>query len=723
MADDDPELLRDFLTESEENLDQLDRELVALEREPTDAPRLAAVFRCVHTIKGSAGFFGFVKLEALAHAGETLLARLRDGEIALDATMTSALLQLLDAKRRLLKLVATTGAEGSDDWTHLAAELARLGQTRPSLRCVRTPGTTEAPVASRAFRASIAAIEVVSTSESTVRVDVEVLDRVMNLVGELVLTRNRILRFTATGTDAALTDSTQRLDALTAELQASVMKARMQPIGNVWNKYPRIVRDLATMCGKRVRLDLAGLETELDRTVIEAIRDPLIHAVRNAVDHGIETPDRRLAAGKPETGALVLRAFHEAGQIHILVSDDGAGLDVARIRDKAVERGLVTREDVLVMSDPDVMRFVFHPGFSMATEVTKLSGRGVGMDVVKTQIERVGGTVDLVSERGRGTTLRFKVPLTLAIVAALLVRSAGERFAIPQVSLLELVRLSEDEPGERIEEVLGTPVYRLRGDLLPLVRLDRALGIDSNGGQDIEGTAVRELVESGVVNIVVVQAHDRRFGLIVDAIEDTEEIVVKPLGRELRSLTVYSGATLMGDGNVALILDVLGIAERTEVTSAATKRALAGLGAPAAAAAETAESLLLFQVGAAGQIGLPMTGVTRLENVRRSVVETSIGGRVIQHRGEILAVIDLSRELGNGSELPEEAIMIVCRDDDFAAGILVDRILDIVDATLTVQCSRPRAGLLGAAVVQGKVTDIIDLPALLRRGELLGRAA
>jgi len=711
----DDEVIREFLLESSESLNQLDRDFVALEQDPSDKQRLGAIFRCIHTIKGTSGFLGLASLEALAHTGETLLSRLRDGELALDGTMASALLAMVDVIRRMLLSVETTGREGGEDVGPLVARLAALterGGAAPGPDAPPLVLPTGAEPVSDSASVSLSTAEEpgaharASITESTIRVDVDLLDRVMNLVGELVLARNQILQFGSTVEDAAFANAAQRLNLLTTELQEGVMKTRMQPIGNVWNKFPRVVRDLAHACGKQVVLELEGTGTELDRSIIEAIKDPLTHAVRNAVDHGFETPARRLAAGKPPAGRLHLRAYHEGGQVNIEVSDDGGGLDVSRIRTRAIERGLVTAERAGRMNDREVIHLVFQPGFSTAEKITNVSGRGVGMDVVKTNIEKIGGTVDISSQAGRGTTLKIKIPLTLAIIPALIITSRSERFAIPQVNLLELVRLEGEQTRRSIERLHGTTVYRLRGNLLPLVFLDQALQL---GGQ---------AAPTDVVNIVVLQADDRQFGLVVDGICDTEEIVVKPLGKELKGLTAFAGATIMGDGRVALILDVLGIAQRANVVSASRERAMADKGAQARETTEARETLLVFRVGEGGRMAIPLSMVSRLEEISAALVEQAAGCDVVQYRGAILPLVHLGRELrlaagDRDAMLPLQ--VVVYSEGGRSVGFVVDQILDIVEEPVAVRQRGSRSGVLGAVVVQGKVTDLLDVHGVIRR--------
>jgi two-component system chemotaxis sensor kinase CheA len=543
-------------------------------------------------------------------------------------------------------------------------------------------------------------------SES-IRVDVDLLDRLMNLVGELVLARNQIVQFTATERDASFISTTQHLNQLTAELQEGVMKTRMQPMGNIWNKFPRVVRDLAKNCNKKVRLDMEGKETELDKTLIEAIKDPLTHIVRNSVDHGIELPDERAAKGKNPEGRLFLRAYHEGGQVNIEIVDDGGGIDPAKIKMKAINKNLITHQDAARMSDREIINLIFTPGFSTAEKVSNLSGRGVGMDVVKTNIEKIGGSVDIQSRVGEGTTLKVKIPLTLAIIPALLVTCGGLRYAIPQVSLVELVRLESDEGKSAIEYIQGAPVYRLRGNLLPLVYLNKELGLESKANSDS-------------INIVVLQADSRQFGLVVDGINDTEEIVVKPLGKQLKGITAYAGATIMGDGKVALILDAMGLAQKAQVVTE-EGRELGRKEAVDREADQAAErqTLLVFSPGNETRMAVPLSMVARLEEFSRNMVESSGEKEVVQYRGEIMPLINLSDVFGMSSHRKEDDTMqvIVYSDQGRSVGVVVDNIIDIVEEVVTIKKGSQGHGLLGSTVVQDKVTDMLDVTGVIRQAD------
>jgi two-component system chemotaxis sensor kinase CheA len=939
----DAEIVREFLVESYENLDRLDRDLVTLEENPGDRQILAGIFRTIHTIKGTSGFLAFNRLEAVTHVGENLLARLRDGLLQLRPEITTALLAMVDAVRQMLGNIEANGNEGERDDRQLLARLTELqaadarpgpvavpptqkaeekekacgagtdlritmdepspevSEARPGVETgattvpqgenipLKDEGCTEAtsekavseseaePKGARLSEGAIpragetkgeeevkvgegiAKAEAVaaaadgsvfkaqgkpdsaeasapatssgpSASDSTIRVDVGQLDRLMNRVGELVLLRNQIVQFANKGEDGELLGTSQRLNLLTTELQEGVMKTRMQPIGNIWSKFPRTVRDVALSCGKQVRIEMEGKETELDKTIIEAIKDPLTHLVRNAVDHGVEAPEVRKAVGKDPEGRLSLRAFHEGGQVNIEITDDGAGLDLEKIRNKAVQKGLVNAEHAARMSEREIVNLIFLPGLSTAQKVTNVSGRGVGMDVVRTNIEKIGGTVDVQSTTGKGSTVRMKIPLTLAIIPALIVTSAGDRYAIPQVSLLELVRLEGEQARKGIEMVNNAPVYRLRGRLLPLVYLNRELQVEARAKQAGAGaghavfqeardkhgqrlrmvqevldgritftpgqagshegcglgkwlygrgmadlgdfTEARTLEEMhrqfhehmqqaltqkqegnveqaaqalaameralekmmpllttvehkvqdlGSVNMVVLRADDRQFGLVVDEINDTQEIVVKPLSKQLKSINAYAGATIMGDGKVALILDVHGLAQRARMANEMRDRALAEAeDRPAVQAGEgTRRTMLLFQNGARERMAVDLSLVARLEEFEQSMIEVAGGQESVQYRGHIMPLVRVAQILGGGGgfgeheaeERPLQAV--VYTDNGRSVGLVIDRILDIVDETVQIQPNTSRTGVQGAAVIQKRTTEVLDIPGLL----------
>ena len=751
------ELLREFLIESYEGLDSIDRDLVAFEADASPE-RIQSIFRTMHTIKGTSSFLQLPRIESVAHAAENLLTKLRAGELGVSRELTSTLLAVADTLRRFLSSVERSGKELAEDTSALIEAITRLGkgeaktvakasaakaaEGRANVAILNSQpvanrlggilveqGKIDAADVARALKDQVGtgrqlgdvlidggkvspsavdealAVQSVRTqaADSSVRLDVSQLDNLMTLVGELVLARNQILQYLSSSKDSVLLSTAQRLNIITTELQTGVMKTRMQPIGSIFSKFPRVVRDLGIQLGKDVQLELVGRETELDRTLIEAIKDPLTHLVRNSVDHGIEVPDVRVAAGKTANGRIELRSYHEGGQVNIEIADDGAGIDIERVRRKAVERGFLTADKAARLTPREVTDLIFAPGFSTAEKVTNVSGRGVGMDVVKTNIEKIGGTIDIRSTLGKGTTIQIKIPLTLAIIPALIVSSGGDRYAIPQVNLLELVRLENDPKKSAIETIQGTPVLRLRGNLMPLVRLSDALGVEAKP------------TEQDATFVVVVKADKRQFGLIVDGVNDTEEIVVKPLGRELKSAASFAGATIMGDGRVALILDVFGLARLANIVI--TGRGSGSLDERQGESRAKTEPLLIFRVSGGGRIAMPLARVARLEEIPVASVERAGKHRVVQYRGDIMTLIDLCNRLPESGPRADERGMlqvVVTSGNGVSFGLVVDEIVDIVDEVLEIKRKSTEPALLGAAVIQGRVTDVLNVDGVLR---------
>jgi two-component system, chemotaxis family, sensor kinase CheA len=756
------ELTREFLIESQEGLDRMERCLTDLEERPQDSAILGEIFRSVHTIKGTTGFLGFKRLEKLAHAGENLLGLLRDGKLSANQAIITGLLQLMDALRGILKTIEGENHEGEGEDGPLITRLHDLqnpnaapdgpstldpndlgepvGVASPSgshpgsgsesghasssapssgpSPLVRSSGRSATPalpestlappptVAASAIAESPRAAAEVEASrpkagpaatDSTLRVDVVLLNRMMNLVGELVLTRNQILQ--ATAADPSLTLLSRRLDMVTVELRESVMKARMQPVSNVFSKFPRIIRDLSQQLNRRVKLVLEGQDTELDKSLLEAIKDPLTHAVRNSLDHGIEQPDVRIAAGKDPEGTLKLRAYQESSHVVIEVSDDGAGIRVERVRDKAIERGLIAPERAALLGERELLQLVFLPGFSTAEAITNVSGRGVGMDVVRTNVEKIGGKVELESRPGKGTTLRLRIPLTLAIIPALIVRSRGKSFALPQGALSELVLLSAERAETGIEWMEGTPLYRLRGQLLPLIFLDRML----SPGREIE-------LRAGQDNfIAVLDADGRRFGLVVDSLADPEEIVVKPLSPVLKSIGLYSGATVLGSGDLALILDPASIASRAGVAMLGEDEV------PAAAAEEEAVDAgreYLLVASADRRAAVPLNLVLRIERIPLSRIEY-IGYRpVLNFEGQLLPVEDSGGAIAAaGSDANALLTVVVCREGNRHVGVAVSQVLDVASGGDLFEAGTHEAAG-GVTLLQDQVTSIVDLSAV-----------
>ena len=543
-------------------------------------------------------------------------------------------------------------------------------------------------------------------SNQTIRVNVELLENLMTMVSELVLSRNQLLQMVRGREDSEFTVPLQRLSHVTTELQEGVMKTRMQPIGNAWAKLPRIVRDLSLELDKKIELEMLGADTELDRQVLELIKDPLTHMVRNSADHGLESGEERRALGKPEVGKVVLNAYHEGGHINIEISDDGKGLPVDRIRAKVIEKGLASEADLSEMSDQRVLQYIFRPGFSTAEKVTAVSGRGVGLDVVRTNIEKIGGTVDVTSRPGKGSTFTIKIPLTLAIVSALIVQCAGERFAIPQISVVELVRASADSE-HKIETINGTPVLRLRDRLLPLVFLKRVLSLDRapSPSEDDKAGAIGDSDEAEAF-IVVSQVGNYNFGIVVDQVFDTEEIVVKPVAPILRDVKMFSGNTILGDGSVIMILDPNGIA--SEHGGAAADDHVADVAASQSAARDRElVALLVFRAGSADPKAVPLSLVARLEEIDVGGIESVDGQMVVQYRGRLMPLV----KVDEGYQIKEEGRqpVLVFADGDRSMGLVVDEIVDIVEERLEIELTSKHAGLIGSAVIAGKATDVLDV--------------
>ena len=733
------DLLREFLTESGESIAVLDGELVKLEKDPNNPELLGEIFRVVHTVKGTCGFLGLPRLEAVAHAGEDVLGKIRDGELHVTEPIVSLILEALDAIKNILAALEDTEAEPEGDDQPLIQRLRAVAEGAEAEAVEETPAeeTSESvveqppetaeqpdeidfepvPAASTQVETPVAAKPAEtpaakpatggdaktahkssgdsSLANQNIRVGVDLLEHLMTMVSELVLTRNQLLQMVRGQTNSEFGTPLQRLSHVTTELQEGVMKTRMQPIGKAWAKLPRIVRDLSVELDKKIELCMLGADTELDRQVLELIKDPLTHMVRNSADHGVETIEGRKQAGKPLTGEIVLNAYHEGGHIIIEISDDGRGLAVEKIKQKAVTNGLVTAADIETMSDQQCLQLVFRPGISTAEKVTNVSGRGVGMDVVKTNVEKIGGTIELKSEVGKGTTFVIKIPLTLAIVSALIVACGGERFAIPQISVIELVRAAHNSEHS-IETINGTPVLRLRDRLLPLVSLAHILEL---------GDPSEEIDVDAEMFIVVSQVGPYSFGIIVDKVFDTEEIVVKPVAPMLRDIGVFSGNTILGDGSIVMILDLNGIA------AASAKVSLAGDHHSAAATDhetrdDKSTAMLLFRAGEGAPKAVPLALVARLKEIQRAAIENSNGQSLVQYRGQLMPLVAIDYGLAEGGE--GKTPVIVFSENDRSVGLVVDEIVDIVDERLDIELTADRPGVVGTAVIADKATEIVD---------------
>jgi two-component system chemotaxis sensor kinase CheA len=739
------DLTREFLIESQEGLDRMERCLTDLEEKPQDAELIAEIFRAVHTIKGTTGFLGFKRLETLAHAGENLLGLLREGKLIASHEMITGLLQLLDGLRSILKTIETDNTEGDGDDAALIDRLKELQTPAQSETKKKACVQAVSPAANQAAQSTASGVSAVpaasvsiasapvaaapeppvaqpvvvappspppapkapagaqgettqphsTAAESTLRVDVAVLNRMMNLVGELVLTRNQILQ--ATAADPHMTMLSRRLDMVTADLRESVMKARMQPVSNIFGKIPRIVRDLSQSLGRRVRLQVEGQDTELDKSLLEAIKDPLTHAVRNSLDHGIEPPGERETAGKNPEGILKLRAAQEGSHVIVEITDDGAGIDVKKVVKKAIERGLIPASRVAQLGEREQMQLIFLPGLSTSDVVTNVSGRGVGMDVVRTNVERIGGKVEIDSRFGKGTTLRMRIPLTLAIIPALIVRSLKQSFALPQGALSELVHIPPAQAATSIEWIENAPLYRLRGKLLPLVFLDRLL---MPGGEH-KAASERDIF------IAVLDADGRRFGLVVDGLADPEEIVVKPLSAVLKDIGLFSGATVLGNADLALILDPGAIAMRSRVALSEEKAAHETENGTSAVVASSVEYLLVDADGR--RAAVPLRDVLRIEQLPFQRIEY-IGSRpVLNFEGYLLPVEDSGGVLSAAQGNPQaQVIVVVCREGNRHVGIAVSHVLDVAAGSDLFEAGTTQQAN-GVTLLKEHVTGVVDL--------------
>jgi two-component system chemotaxis sensor kinase CheA len=723
------DLLKEFLIETNESLDVVGVELVRFEQEPNNAEILGNVFRLVHTIKGTCGFLGLPRLEALAHAAESLMSKFRDGMPVTGEAVTLVLSTIDRIKDILAELEAhQREPEGAD--TDLISQLEQMVQQpsvkvaapAPTERTVGTlvPQTLERPLRpgevsldelERVFRETPGPVQAApqhgkpvaasdkedaepTVASKSIRVSVGTLENLMTMVSELVLTRNQLLDIVRRHDESEFKVPLQRLSNVTAELQDGVMRTRMQPIGNAWQKLPRIVRDLSAELEKDIELEMHGADTELDRQVLERIKDPLTHMVRNSADHGLESRAERIAAGKPEKGIIRLFAYHEGGHIVIGVADDGRGLDIKRIRDKALANGLATEADLDKMSEHQIQKFIFTPGFSTARKVTSVSGRGVGMDVVRNNIDQIGGSIDVHSVHGKGLSFTVKIPLTLAIISALIVESGGERFAIPQLAVVELVRVHA-KSEHRIERIKDAAVLRLRSKLLPLVRLSSLLKLDGD----------KAIPDKGF--IVVTHVGAQTFGIVVDSVFHTEEIVVKPMATKLRHIGMFSGNTILGDGSVIMIIDPNGVSQEVGTSVASTAVAHADVEAEQRARVENMVSLLVFRAGSPEPKAVPLPLVTRLEEIDCKKIEFSNGRHMVQYRGHLMPLVRVSEDVKIKRDGAQP--LLVFSDGHRSTGLVVDEIVDIVEDKLDIQVGSDRAGVLGSAVVRGEATEIIDV--------------
>ena len=689
------ELLNDFIVECNENISQIDNDLVQLEQNPKDLDILNKIFRAIHTVKGASGMFGLSRLEKVAHAAEDVLNKMREGKLEALPENISPVLMAIDSIKIILFHLDAERKEPAGDDTEIIDQLYRVLETKISDK--KTFPALSPSGEPKASASNAGSPPPTNTTETSLRVHVDVLDRLMNMVGELVLTRNQLVQLIRGVDESQFLTPIHQLNRVTSSLQESVMKTRMQPVGVAWSKLPRIVRDLAQSSGKKLELAMIGQDTEIDRQILQAIQDPLIHCVRNSADHGIESPEVRERLGKPLAGTITLKAFHEGGQIVIEVKDDGAGIDSSVILSKAIDRGLVTKEAAASMPESEILKFIFEPGFSTAKQVTEVSGRGVGMDVVRSNIEKIGGNVDIITVPKKGTTLRITIPLTLAIISALIIRAGDETsdaFALPQSGVLELVRITV-ENSKAIETIQNSKFLRLRDALLPLIDLRTILGFSQTNSH-------------AEFSVVVCQIGENRFGLMVQEIFDTQEVVVKAPGHYLRELSIYSGATILGDGRVILILDIAKLSEigLNGVASVASQSSTI-LNENESDRLRERTQLLLFRSFESAPMAVPLALVSRLEEFSSDRIESADGRLFVQYRGSLLPLLGVNENW----KCPKDGVIlaVIFSDGKRSMGLAVSEIRDVVDCALSMESEGTRPGILGAAIVEKQVTEIVDI--------------
>lgn len=726
----DEDILKDFLSEAKDGIAKMEEEFIELERDRSNTEILKSLFRTMHSLKGASGFFGFKSLEAIAHFSEDILSKLRDGLIEPKEEIIDILLRALDEIKYIVAYLEEHKTEPVEDRIlEFLVELSNFsekikreeGFTKKegereekveikeegeiiSDKVEEKPEKEKTKVEEMALTPKeeikeevqkedkgVPLASQVQLTETHIKVDVKLLDTLMNLAGELVLARNRVVQLANRINEPELLRSVQTLSMVTTELQETIMKTRMQPIAVVFNKFPRIVRDLARNLNKKVNLHIEGAETELDRSIIEAIKDPLTHLVRNSLDHGIEDAETRVAANKPPEGNLFLRAYHEGGQVIIEIEDDGRGIDLEKIKKKAIEKGFVSEEEAKRLTEKEILSFIFKSGFSTAERVTQVSGRGVGMDVVKTNIEKLGGSIEINTFLGKGTTVRVKIPLTLAIIPALIVTCHGERYAIPQVSLRELVSINIEKD---ILKIGDTEFYRLRGEIIPVLRLSKILNYRDGSSQE--------------KNLVILTTGDKFIGLLVDSIYDSEEIVVKPLGKWFKGIPLYSGATIMGDGKLALILDVVGLSQLVGLKTEEIERALEEK--TVKSSLEETQFILIFNIGE-DYLALPLALISRLDKIKASDIQIVGGKEVILYKNQVIPIIRLENYLPlQGMPVQEEYNLLFFTERDKTCAILCSKIEDTIETTLEVKADLyVQPGILGYRVINNKTVLFLDI--------------
>lgn len=724
------EAIQFFLIECHEEMTKLESNLIQLEKSPYDSELIKTIFRAVHSIKGTCGFLGFVKLGKIAHTAENLLSDLRDGKIKTSREIISALLTFISITNEIMVHIESTEKEGDNEYLDFIELLGKLknsqaittiqNSARPEKSSLSSehsePVTNDNSQIQNASQSINPELEVKSAiADSTIRVELKLLDKLMNLVGELVLNRNQLLQVSTNMKEPVLANGTQKLNLLTSELQEGIMKTRMQPIKNVWEKFTRVVRDMSLEMNKKIKIDFVGEDTEMDKSILEAIRDPLTHLIRNSIDHGIELPEARLLKGKNQEGKIQLKAYNEGGLVNIQVSDDGAGIDKEKVIQKALKKGLIIEEEISSMTENDILSLIMLPGFSTAEKVTSVSGRGVGMDVVKSNIEKIGGNILIQNEFGKGLTFKITIPLTLTIIPALIIHCRGLRFAIPQSSLIEVVELNLEQSKTQIEKIHNSYIYHLRGTLLSIVYLNELLKLKERRKQRRENTETN-------FSIIVVQSDKQSFGIVVDGVIDMEEVVVKPLGKHIQNIFAYSGVTILGDGKLSLILNIQGIGEKLLNNQKAKddsniKNLISG----------ELISYVIFEIQKKYSLALPLSEILRIEEVSASNLKHSAGKTVFQFRDKYIPIMELSHilfhhDIGKIDYSSDDFLkVIVYQKNDISMGLVVDKIVDIVEGNFHI-IKKDKSwhdlpierDILGSIEIGKQVIDILDADSIIK---------
>ena len=725
------EILTEFALEAREILDQLDSDFVLLEASPTDKKLIGNIFRGLHTLKGSSGFFSFKRLEKISHAGESLLGKIRDGQLSLDIHKSNVLLQMIDVLRTIIEgieksktepagedalLISAIGnlARGNDQIVNdnasqpLVADViqpmpdvvinsADLSDTEVSSNLTNTDNLNPPPTQE---------IQETQENNTPVRINLDTLDKLMNLASEMVLARNRLLPFADNSADLQFANTVHSIDLLTLELQERMMKMRMQSISHVWSKFPRLIRDAANQTNKKVTLIQNGADTEIDRSLLDAIRDPLMHIIRNSVDHSIEEPDVRIRKGKPDTGQIILNASHQNGMILIEVSDDGAGINLELIKRRAIERKLISPEIAAQLSKSELIDLIFQPGFSTKEAVSNLSGRGVGMDVVKTNITNIGGTIDITSEPDMGTQIQLKIPLTLAIIPALFITCADQVFAIPENRIIELVKLSPTSQADEFQNFHGIPVFKLRNQLLPLIYLDKVL----------ELKATTSTLDDDIY-IVLLQSGSTYFGLAVASVDNIQDIVVKPLGGTLNDIPYFAGATIMGNGRVSLILDIDNIA----LHSGFSKQDLSTLNKEKQLDTNPPiemMGILVFEIAGLERMAIPLDRLRHIDILDLEQTQMQGDKEVLYLNKELFYVIQLNQFV-NGADThhfskSKHVPALTCVSNQRLYSLVVEHVVEIIQVPKQlIESATPQKGIEGYAIWNDQVINILDLDEIL----------